>query len=241
MSQTLLILMDAETVKSNKNSTIMAQAQPAVPEIAPNEQLIESSEHKPLLKIDQTRGITGARHILLPVDDTEVRFQQNPFYTSKKIFSSSQFTALFLLSLQDSELALHWAIENLYRSGDILHLLHVIPEPKMVHIWAGIYIPPDEDAELVEIEDTKEFVKHRFLQTLITAKVPFQLHIILGPTDSEAVAKVISKKVEDLKAETVVMAKHSKGKLKEYWLGSVTKELIKRVKIPVAVVPPFVK
>ncbi|KAG7675239.1 hypothetical protein NADE_007275 [Nannochloris sp. 'desiccata'] len=187
----------------------MAQAQPAVPEKAPGQQAISSdSEHRPLLKVDRTGGITGARHILIPVDDNK-----------------------------DSELALDWAIENLYRPGDIFHLLHVIPEPKMVHIWAGIYIPPDEDAELVEIEDTKEFVKHRFLQKLVAAKVPFQLHVILGPTDSENVAKVITKKVEDLSAETVVMGKHSKGRIKEFWLGSVTKELIKRVKIPVAVVP----
>jgi len=142
-----------------------------------------------------------------------------------------------LFYLQDSELALHWAIENFYRPGDILHLLHVIPEPRMVHIWAGIYIPPDEDAELLEIEDTKEFVKHRFLRALVAAKVPFQLHVILGPTDSETVAKVIIKKVGDLGADTVVMGKHSKGKMKEFWLGSVTKELIKRARVPVAVVP----
>jgi nucleotide-binding universal stress UspA family protein len=147
------------------------------------------------------------------------------------------FYVSFSLYIQDSEKSLHWAIENLYRPGDIFHLLHLIPEPTMVHIWAGIYVPPDEDAELVEIEDTKEFVKHRFLQTLLAAKVPFQLHVILGPTDSESIAKVIAKKVDDLSAEAVVMAKHTKGKLKEYWLGSVTKELIKRVKIPVAVVP----
>jgi nucleotide-binding universal stress UspA family protein len=107
----------------------------------------------------------------------------------------------------------------------------------MVHIWAGVYVPPDEDAELLEIEDTKDFVKHRFLQTLIQNKVPFQLHVILGPTDSESVGRVVAKKVEDIKADTVVIAKHSKGKIKEYWLGSVTKELIKRVNIPVAVVP----
>lgn len=76
-----------------------------------------------------------------------------------------------MVEMQDSEQALQWAVDNVYRSGDIFHLLHVIPEPKMVHIWAGVYIPPDEDAELVEVEDTKEFVKHRFAKTLIAAQV----------------------------------------------------------------------
>ena len=107
----------------------------------------------------------------------------------------------------------------------------------MVHVWAGVYIPPDEDAELIEIEDTKDFVKHRFVETLIAARIPFQLHVILGPTDSAAVAGLIEKKVKDLGAEAVVMARHSKGKLKEYWAGSVTKSVIKRVTVPVAVVP----
>ena len=78
--------------------------------------------------------------------------------------------SFFLLS-QDSELAIHWAVDNLYRPGDVLHLLHVIPEPKMVHIWAGVYVPPDEDAELVEVEDTKHFVKHRFAKFLVERKV----------------------------------------------------------------------
>ena len=29
--------------------------------------------------------------------------------------------------------------------------LHVVPEPTMVHIWGGVYVPPDESAELQEV------------------------------------------------------------------------------------------
>lgn len=36
-------------------------------------------------------------------------------------------------------------------AGDVFHLMHVIPEPQMVHIWAGIYVPPEENAELMEV------------------------------------------------------------------------------------------
>ena len=108
----------------------------------------------------------------------------------------------------------------------------------MVHIWAGMYVPPDDDAELLEVEDTKEFVKHRFARMLVNAKVPFQLHVIVGPVDSEAVAKLVAKKSKDLDAEVVIVARHSKGKLKEYWVGSVTKALVKICPVPVAVVPP---
>ncbi len=67
--------------------------------------------------------------------------------------------------------------------------------------------------------------------------MPFQLHVIVGPTDPEAVARVIAKKAVDVHAEAVVLGKHSKGKLKEYWVGSVTKALIVQSPVPVAVVP----
>lgn len=33
---------------------------------------------------------------------------------------------------------------------------------QMVHVWAGVYVPPDEDAELIEVEDTKLMVTHRW-------------------------------------------------------------------------------
>lgn len=71
----------------------------------------------------------------------------------------------------DSERAIQWAIEELHQPGDVFHLLHVVPEPQMVHIWAGVYVPPDENAELLEVEDTKIFVSHRFANKLMGAKV----------------------------------------------------------------------
>lgn len=45
----------------------------------------------------------------------------------------------------------------------------------MLHLWAGAYIPPDDNAELVEVEDTKLFVCHRFAKKLMAAKIPFKL------------------------------------------------------------------
>jgi nucleotide-binding universal stress UspA family protein len=140
-------------------------------------------------------------------------------------------------AMQDSEVAIRWAIDNVYRQGDLFHLLHVIPEPRMVHVWVGMYLPPDEQAELEEVDYTKEFCKHRFVDMLASAKIPFELHVVLGTTDSEAVARVIAHKAEELPADWVVMAQHSKGRLKELWLGSVTKQLVTQAKVPVAVVP----
>lgn len=36
----------------------------------------------------------------------------------------------------------------------------------MVHVWAGVYIPPDDDAELLEVEDAKLMATHRWVALL---------------------------------------------------------------------------
>ncbi|KAI3438453.1 hypothetical protein D9Q98_000882 [Chlorella vulgaris] len=178
-------------------------------EPAPNQAPAQAETHRPLLSLDRSgSGSVAARHYLIPVDDTD-----------------------------DSSNAIDWAIDMFGKPGSVFHLLHVVPEPQMIHLWAGAYIPPDENAELLEVEDTKLFVTHRFAKKLVAAKVAFNLHVIVGPTDTDSVAALICKKAEDLSAECVVMARHSKGKLKEMWLGSVTKAMVHKSRVPVAVVP----
>lgn len=177
-------------------------------EPAPNEAPHPAAVHRSLLSVDRSAGASGSAKIyLLPVDDTD-----------------------------DSEEAIEWAVQ-MFAGGSIFHLLHVVPEPQMLHLWAGAYIPPDENAELIEVEDTKLFVSHRFAKKLVAAKVPFKLHVIVGPTDTESVSSVILKKAADVGAQAIVMARHSKGKLKEMWVGSVTKALVHKSTLPVAVVP----
>ncbi|KAL4448074.1 hypothetical protein ABPG75_005293 [Micractinium tetrahymenae] len=177
-------------------------------EPSPAEAPREMEAHRPLLSVDRSGGSSStAKHYLLPVDDTD-----------------------------DSEQAIDWAIQ-MFSSGSVFHLLHVVPEPQMLHLWAGTFIPPDENAELIEVEDTKLFVSHRFAKKLMAAKIAFKLHVVVGPTDSDSVCNVILKKAADVDAQCIVMARHSKGKLKEMWVGSVTKSCVHRSTIPVAVVP----
>ena len=49
--------------------------------------------------------------------------------------------------------------------------------------------------------------------------------------------QVIAAKAEDLGAAAVVMARHSRGRLAQFWLGSVTAGCIKSCTVPVVVVP----
>lgn len=139
--------------------------------------------------------------------------------------------------LQDSEMAIRWSCEQVYRRGDVFHLLHVIPEPTMVHVWGGVYVPPDEDAEGKEVEDTKAMVTHRFAEVLLENRVPFKLHVVVGPVDTESVARVIDGKAADLGAALIVLAAHSKGRFKKMWIGSVTATVVRKSGTPVVVVP----
>jgi nucleotide-binding universal stress UspA family protein len=106
-------------------------------------------------------------------------------------------------------------------------------------MWTGQIIPPDESAEMDEVEQAKHFVAHRFVKTLLNQDISFKLHIILGSTDSPTIADFIVKKAGEVGAEGIVMAKHRKGKVTELVVGSVTSEVIKRATghCPVVVVP----
>jgi nucleotide-binding universal stress UspA family protein len=105
-------------------------------------------------------------------------------------------------------------------------------------MWTGQIIPPDESAEMDEVEQAKHFVAHRFVKTLLNNDISFKLHVILGSTDSPSIADFIVKKAGDVGAEGIVMAKHRKGKVTKLVMGSVTNEVIKRARqCPVVVVP----
>ena len=94
--------MDAETVKSDNNTVMMAQTPPVMPAEAPGQQSISECEHRPLLKVDRTGGMAGARHFLIPVDDTEVTPLDPTCRTSQNNFAPKnlkvQITVNFLKS-----------------------------------------------------------------------------------------------------------------------------------------------
>jgi nucleotide-binding universal stress UspA family protein len=55
--------------------------------------------------------------------------------------------------------------------------------------------------------------------------------------DTESVGHVLCKKAEELDAAAIVMACHSKGRVAEFFLGSVTQYVTHHSKRPVVVVP----
>lgn len=139
----------------------------------------------------------------------------------------------------DSENSLMWMLDTMYMPGDMVHLVHVIaPQPETLHNWNIA-----NNNEETEILDTKTFAKRRFARVLEENKIQFSLHVVSADSsDSQCIAKTIQDKANELGAAAIVIGKHSKSKITQFFLGSVTKCLITNASrdsaIPVCIVPP---
>lgn len=151
----------------------------------------------------------GTRALLLPVDDTD-----------------------------ESEQACQWAARNMYRKGDTIHLLHVVPEPSMIHVWPGMYVPPDDDAEKEEVDDAVGMIRKRFTSHLKASKIPCQVHVSVAGTETDHLAKLINEKAEELDAACIVMASHGKTSFQEFWAGSTSTNTQHTSSRPICIIPP---
>lgn len=177
----------------------------------------------PLLSFPTSRSYVSLRSVQT---DTDSR----PEATSRNLLVPAD-------DLPESERALLWAITNLYRPGDVVHLLHVVPEPSTTHSWTGVYVPPDEAAvEESEIQEAKAMFKNRFLLTLLQHEVPFRLHIVVASVDKNTVARAISDEAHAINAAAIVIGSQLKSKLQEMWGGSVAASAVAKVRRPVILV-----
>ncbi|KAL0036884.1 hypothetical protein WJX77_003501 [Trebouxia sp. C0004] len=153
----------------------------------------------------------GTRALLLPVDDTD-----------------------------ESQHACSWAASNICRKGDVIHLLHVVPEPSMIHVWPGMYVPPDDNAEQEEVDDAVGMIRRRFTSHLKESKISCQVHVAVAGTETDHLAKLINEKAEELDAACVIMASHGKTSFQEFWAGSTSTNTTHTSSRPICIIPPAV-
>ena len=96
--------------------------------------------------------------------------------------------------------------------------------------------PPDPAVDRRNIEAAEKFITARFLPLLKEAKQPHAVEVVHFSTDADSVGEVVAARAERLGASAVVVAKHSKGAIKEMLLGSTAKHLTKHCKVPVVIV-----
>jgi nucleotide-binding universal stress UspA family protein len=157
----------------------------------------------------------GQRDVLVPVDDSEA-----------------------------SEVVLNWVVDNIVKEGDEVHLLHVIPVP-MPDVVAGgfggmeysvITVDPDPKEDLKHIADAKDMMRRRFTTLLASKGIPYQVEIVHFLTDTQSVGEAICSRAEGLHAFAIAMAKHNRGKIASFFLGSTTRYVSEHAPCPLIVV-----
>ena len=142
-----------------------------------------------------------------------------------------------------SESSVKWALANIFKEGDEVHLAHVIPRFQL-SAAAGPSLPLNQGAGAYDnlIKNAEAFIVERALRHIEQVQAaqsrpqpPPVVHIIKYETDSDSIGTVLCKKAEDLHAAAVVVARYNKSKLQQLFLGSVSMFCVDHCKRPVFV------
>jgi len=135
--------------------------------------------------------------------------------------------------------ACNWALENFYREGDVLHLFHVIPPGQYVVLSTdlGVEEVVEDDPETQrKVEDhARQHLTTKYVPVLEEKKVTYQIEIVRFATDNDSIGSIVCKRAEQLNAAAVVMAKHNKGSIQEFFVGSVCNYCTHHCKTPVLI------
>jgi nucleotide-binding universal stress UspA family protein len=142
---------------------------------------------------------------------------------------------------EDSQKAFNWAISNIYREGDQVHIVHVVPR---LAFAAQYGVPPVDFVPAAEsntyetaVQRAEQFIIDRFVKAMPPSVRAPVVHIIKSEVDTESVGHVLCKKADELEAVAIVMASHNKGRMAEFFLGSVTNYCTHHSHRPVVIVP----
>lgn len=126
------------------------------------------------------------------------------------------------------------------RDGDEVHLAHVIPRVNTVALHGAppVDFLPEQDPVAYEqlIKNAEAFIAARFLPRLAPVRPDPVIHIIKSEVDADSVGNVVCAKAGSLGAAALVMASHSKSKLSELFLGSVSNYCTHHCPVPVLIV-----
>ena len=66
-------------------------------------------------------------------------------------------------------------------------------------------------------------------------QIPYQVEIVRGCVDNDSIGALLCRRAEQLNAAVLVMAKHNRGAVKEFFIGSVSNYALHHCKQPVLV------
>jgi nucleotide-binding universal stress UspA family protein len=151
------------------------------------------------------------RHLLVPVDGTKASVK-----------------------------ACEWVVGNFYRDGDEVVLFHTVPPGQYLIMSTDlgleqVVITDDEETQRKVEEMARKMLNDNYIPMFEEKKVTHSVEVIHCATDNDSIGAVICKRAEQLQAAVIVMAKHNKGALKEFFVGSATNYVTHHAVCPVLV------
>ena len=195
--------------------------------------------------LGQTIGeIPGTEASLPGIDQQDEKLSSGN--ESKKGISSTTGRTI-VIPVDDSaasERACEWAAREMWRPGDILHLLHVIPSLPSVAYGSGpmaglsssfLYVLEPPTAAFKEA--TMEYMERRFHGMLRKAGVEFESDVLLEMTDGgvQNVGYALLTRADEVDAAAIVVGSHGRGGIGELLLGSVAQWLGHHSERPVVI------
>jgi hypothetical protein len=96
----------------------------------------------------------------------------------------------------------------------------------------------ERQARLADRKNAEAFVKRRFAPLLRRADVRHVLDVSLGNIDNHSIGEIICDVAEKIGASAVVMAPHGKGRVREWFVGSVCNHCVHHANTPLVIVRP---
>lgn len=149
----------------------------------------------------------------------------------------------------DAQQAVEWAVRNVLRYGDVLHLLHVLRDNRTNETDVGqlsragaSWATPDyreRQAWFARLTDAANaMISRRFINILKKHHVEYQIDLLRqkGTFSAAGIGELICESAAKLDAELMMIASHGVGVLAEF--GSVAKYCQDNSPAPVLMLPP---
>lgn len=91
--------------------------------------------------------------------------------------------------------------------------------------------------------DAERYLAETIFPTVDAARLRYTAEIVAYETDNQSIGEIVCERAADLEAAAVIMAASGKGRVKEFFIGSVTNYCLHRCKRPVVIYrsPPVVR
>lgn len=137
---------------------------------------------------------------------------------------------------EDTERALRWTVNNFYRDGDTLHLLHVVPFVPGHAAPGTVYYtpPPSGDVQEKMVKRAEHFIDQRLLP--ITNELGINCEVdVVEEESTETIAEAVCHSAAEIGAAAIVVASHKKSALATLLTGSSSREVAGKAAVPVLV------